>query len=129
MERRKQTSQDVINWTGGIIALVLMAILAFVTFALVRWTIPGENENALMFLLGQLTALISVVVAFYFGGSSTAKKQTDTIDTLAKTAQTAGSALASTATPDALVIPTGQAATATATESGTVIQPDKKEGE
>lgn len=123
IERRKNTSQDVINYTGGVIAIVLMAILAFVTFALVRWTIPSENENALMFLLGQLTALISVVVAFYFGSSSQSKKQADTIDTLAKTAQTAGASLA--APPDAMVIRPGESATATATESGTVIQPDK----
>lgn len=125
IERRKAvpTSQDVINWTGGAIAVLLMFILAFVTYALVRWTIPTENENPLMFLLGQLTGMVTMVVAFYFGGSSTAKKQTDTIDTLAKTAQAVAPA-----TPDKMVIAPGESATTTSTEAGTVIQTDPPPG-
>lgn len=125
MERRRNP-QDVVNWTGAAIAILLALILAFVTYALVRWTIPTENENALMLLLGHLNGMVSVIVAFYFGSSSQAKKQADTIDTLAKTAQTAGTVIATAATPDALVIPPGASATATATPDGTVITPDKE---
>lgn len=118
-----RTPQDVINWTGAIVGIGLIAIMAFVTWALVFVTVPTENQTSLVQLVGNLTGLIGIVVGFYFGSSSTAKKQQDTIDTLAKTAQTAGVALG---TPDSLVIPPGQSATATSTESGTVIAPDAK---
>jgi hypothetical protein len=119
----KLNQQDFVNWTVGLVALGLILILGFMTWALVMRTVPAENQNALLLLIGNLTGLVGVVVAFYFGSSSTTKKQADTIDTLAKTAQTAGATLAQ---PDAMVIPPGTSATATATESGTVITPDVK---
>jgi hypothetical protein len=117
-------SRDVINWTGGAIAVGVMSIVAFVVVALVLWTIPPENENPLMFMLGQLTGMMTMIVAFYFGSSSKEKKLADTVDTQAKTMQTAGVALATNNGPAALVIPPGESATATSTEGGTVIKPE-----
>jgi hypothetical protein len=116
-------NRDVINWTGAVVGIGLIAIMAFVTWALVFVTVPTENQTSLVQLVGNLTGLIGIVVGFYFGSSSTAKKQQDTIDTLARTAQTAGATLAQ---PDALVIPPGGSATATSTPDGTVIEPDGK---
>lgn len=121
MTERRRNPQDVVNWTGGLVAVGLVSILAFVTWALVYKTVPEANQNALTLLIGILSANVGMVVGFYFGSTSTAKKTADTIDTLAKTAQTAGSALV---TPDALVIPSGASATATATQEGTVIVTD-----
>jgi hypothetical protein len=115
--------QHSLNFIGGVVAGGLIGILAFVTWALVFRTVPETNENALLILIGILATNIGQVVNWFFGSSSESKKQTDTIETLAKTAQTAGATLAQ---PDAMVIPPGTSATATATESGTVITPDVK---
>jgi len=122
MERRQKTQQDVINWTGAIIAVMLMSIIAFVVYALVRWSIPDANENPLMFILGQLSGMATVIVTFHFGGSIVNKKQAETIDTLAKTAQTAGAALPA-ATP-AVIVPPGGTATIEGTEAGATITTD-----
>lgn len=86
--------REFLNVTGGIIGCGLVTILGFVTYALVFVAVPPANENALTLLIGILSANVGMVVAFYFGSSVQAKKQTETIDTLAKTAQTAGVALA-----------------------------------
>lgn len=118
------TAREVINLTGGMIGMTLIVLLGFTTYALIYVKVPVENQNALTLLIGILSANVGTVVGFYFGSSSTAKKQAETIDTLAKTAQTAGVALGTS--PEALVIPPGESATATATDAGTVIQ---KEGE
>jgi hypothetical protein len=112
--------RDVVNWTGGLVALGLIVILGFMTWALVMRTVPAENQNALLLLIGNLTGLVGIVVAFYFGSSSAEKKQAETIDTLAKTAHTAAAA---NGVP-ALVIPPGESATATSTDGGTVIKPE-----
>lgn len=124
MIERRKNPQEIINWTGGLIAFILMAILGSLTWALVYVEMPEANQNVLTVLVGILSANVSTVVNWYFGSSSQAKKQTETIDTLAKTAQTAGTALASSAKPEALVIPEGGSATASATSDGTVITTD-----
>lgn len=117
-------NRDIINWTGGIVAVGLILILGFMTWALVMRTVPAENQNALLLLIGNLTGLVGIVVAFYFGSSSAAKKQADTIDKLAATAQTVTAANAPPG--DAMLIRPGDSATATATPAGTVITPEAK---
>jgi hypothetical protein len=114
--------REILNWTGGVIGVALIGMLGFALYALIYVRVPAENKEALTLLIGILSANVGLVVGFYFGSSSTAKKQTETIDTLAKTAQTAGVALS--APTDAIVIPPGESATATATEGGTVIEKD-----
>lgn len=124
LERRRSTdAQAVINWTGMMLAVMLTLIFAFVTYALVRWTIPTANENAVMLLLGHLNGLVTAIVMFYFGSSSSAKKKDETIETLAKTTQSAQTA-AAPASAEAVVLKPGESATATATVAGTVITPD-----
>jgi hypothetical protein len=118
-----KSPQDILNLTGGGVAVGLVLVLGFVTWALVFQTVPETNQNGLLILIGILSTNITQVVSFFFGSSSQAKKQADTIDTLAQTARTAGASLAA---PDALLIPPGTSATATATPSGTVITPDKE---
>lgn len=116
------TPQNILNWAGSIIGLLLIGMLGFALYALIFVKVPAENQNALTLLIGILSANVGMVVGFYFGSSSTDKKKTETIDTLAKTAQTAGVALASPS--DTITIPPGESATATATESGTTISKD-----
>lgn len=117
--------QESLNIAGGAIGLGVVGILAFVTWALVFRRIPEGNENVLTLLVGILSANVGVIVGFFYGSSVGVKKQTETIDTLARTAQTAGVALG---TPEsALLIPTGSQATATATPDGTIIEKDLPE--
>lgn len=115
------TPRESLNLAGGFVAAGLICILGFTTWALVYVNVPEPNQNALTLLIGILSANVGVVVGFFFGSSVTSKKQTETIDTLAKTAQVAGAALPGA---DAMVIPPGASATATATDAGTVIKPD-----
>lgn len=126
-ERRRVPfdQRDVINWTGGVVAMGLVLILAFVTFALVYVEVPEANQNALTLLIGILSANVGLVVGFYFGNSSQAKKQAETIDTQAKT-MAAQATAAAIATPgnDTLVIPPGGTATASSTPAGTVVTTD-----
>jgi hypothetical protein len=115
------SDRESLNLAGAFVGVGLICILGFVTWALVFREVPKGNENAFTLLIGILSANVGLVVGFFFGSSVTSKKQTETIDTLAKTAQTAGAAL--TTDPQSIVLKPGDQATATATEAGTVIQP------
>lgn len=107
-------NQNALNWAGGFVAAGLVTILGFMTWALVYVTVPEANQNALTLLIGILSANVGVIVGFYFGTSVTAKKQAETIDTLAKTAQTAGAALSPAPTVE---LAPGEAATVKAEEA------------
>lgn len=87
-----QFRQEVLNVVGGVVALGLVAILAFITWALVFRAIPVGNENTLIQLVGVLSANIGLVVGFFFGASSQQKKQAETIDKLAETTKAAQAA-------------------------------------
>jgi hypothetical protein len=113
--------REALNIAGGFVAAGLISILGFVTWALVYVAVPEANNNALTLLIGILSANVGMVVGFFFGSNVSSKRQTETIDTLAKTAQTAGVALSGD--PAAIVLKEGQSATATATPAGTVIEP------
>lgn len=114
-------NRETMNIAGGFVAAGLICILGFVTWALVFVEVPKANENAFTLLIGILSANVGLVVGFFFGSSVTNKKQAETIDTLAKTAQTAG--VAASASPEAIVLKEGQSATATAGPGGVVIEP------
>ena len=90
----KTEKSDTLNVAGAIVAVGLIANLSFVTWALVFIAIPPENQNALTFLLGNLSTFVGMVVAFYYGSSITNKRQAETIDKQASTIQEAQSALA-----------------------------------
>lgn len=123
MDRRKPTPQDILNWFGGGVAMGLVIVLGFVTFALIYEEVPTNNQNALLVLIGILSTNITQVINFFFGSSAQTKKQQDTIDTLARTAQSAQSASAPKA--DTVVIPEGGTATVSATPEGASITPDR----
>ena len=107
-------NREAMNIAGAFVAAGLISILGFVTWALVFIKVPVDNAIALNLLIGNLSALVGMVVGFFFGSSVTTKKQSETIDTLAKNAQTVGN--------DGIVLQQGQSATATATADGTVIE-------
>lgn len=103
-------SRESLNLAGAFVAAGLIAILGFVTWALVFAEVPEANQNALTLLIGILSANVGVVVGFFFGSSVTNKKQADTIEKQAATIQTAQAALAPTGHADVMLAP-GETAT------------------
>lgn len=87
-------NREALNIAGAFVGAGLIAILGFVTWALVYVQIPTGNENVFTVLIGILAANVGMVVGFFFGSSATNKKQADTIDKQAATIQEAQSALA-----------------------------------
>lgn len=66
----------------SMIALFVFACWAVVIGFLVFRRIPAENADAIMLLLGALTASVTAVVQFYFGSSSQSRAKDDTIKSL-----------------------------------------------
>lgn len=119
--------QQLVNATGLAIAAANTALLFYICWGLFNRQFTIDIKDPLMMVLGVLLAKHGDILQWAFGSSSQAKKQTDTIDALAKTAQTtsATAALAAAPTsPDSMVIPQGGSATATSTPAGTVLKTD-----
>lgn len=110
-------ASSAINIAGAAVAVGLVSILAFMTWALVFVTIPSQNKDALGLLIGVLSSNVALVVGFFFGSSASARQQQATIDTLANAAQASTS-------PATMTIPSGESATVTATQGGTEIKPE-----
>jgi hypothetical protein len=87
-------NRESLNLAGAFVAAGLIAILGFITWALVFVTVPPDNQNTLTLVIGILSANVGLVVGFFFGSSVTNKKQAETIDKQAATIQEAQSALA-----------------------------------
>lgn len=83
-----------INVAGALVAIGVVSILGFVTWALVFKAIPPQNKDALALLIGVLSSNVAMVVGFFYGSSASNRSQQETIDTLAKTASAASAALA-----------------------------------
>ena len=84
---------NILNITGAFIAVGLITILGFCTYALVYEPIPDKNENALLILIGVLSTNVSTIISFFFGSSLANKQQQDTISdalVVAKTSTTQG---------------------------------------
>jgi hypothetical protein len=81
--------RETLNVTGGMLAVLLTLALWFLLYALVYIKVPDENQNALLIVIGILSTNLTSIVAFYFGSSVGAKRQSETIDTLANTAHKA----------------------------------------
>lgn len=109
-------SRESLNIAGAFVAAGLIAILGFVTWALVFAEVPEANQNALTLLIGILSANVGVVVGFFFGSSVTSKKQAETIDKQASTLQAAQAALAPTTDATVTLAP-GNTATVKADEA------------
>lgn len=95
---------------AAIVAIGLLLITASATFAVFVVPIPDKNETIVGQALGTLWSLLGVVVAFFYGTSTGNRKDSETIATLAQTAQVAQSALTPNAKPD-VVVPSGETVT------------------
>lgn len=109
--------QRLLNLAGGLVAFTVMANLSFLAWSLVFREIPKANELVLVQFIGNLTGFAGLIVGFYFGSSSTNKKQADTIEKQAATIQEARSALAPLADSKPTVsLAAGETATVKATD-------------
>ena len=102
---------------GSFVAASLMVVLAFVTWALVFRQVPEGNQEALMLLIGILSANVGLVVGFFFGSSHSSRGKDAAMSALAEAVRPAQ--------PEALVMRPGEQATARSTEGGTVISKDE----
>lgn len=109
-------AREVLNIAGGLVATGLILMLAFATWALIYREVPGPNRDALMVVIGILSMNVGQIVAFFFGSSQTNKKQAETIETLARTAQVAGEALSPSADATVTLEP-GQSAKVSAEQA------------
>lgn len=110
------------NAIAGMIAMTLMVLLGGVLYALFKVDAPENNHDVLLVVVGVLTGSVSTIVNFFFGSSSTTKQKDATIETLAKTAQVAGNALAPLAADQGtVVLKPGEQATIEPTPTGATI--------
>lgn len=104
------------------LALAMVLLIAGCLAALVFWPVPNINRDALLILIGVLAASFKDVYGYSFGGSAGRDKQADTLNKVASVAASGGGP----APTDAMVIPPGSQATATATDAGIVIQKEEE---
>lgn len=105
--------QLVINIAATVIAGGLLLMLSYALHRLSSQEVPTANRDALMVVIGILSANFATVVNFFFGSSSESKKQSEAIGDLASTAR---SAQAATTPPDVVLEP-GESATVKADPS------------
>ncbi len=83
------------NWFANVIGILIAGFLCWSTGYLMWKVLNAETDlsdkviNIAIYILGFLTAKISTIVDWCFGGSSATKRQGEIIATQAKTIQTA----------------------------------------
>ena len=92
MHNMDRWNRVILNATGLLVAVGLIGILAFVTWALVYVEIPDRNEASLIQLIGILSGSIVVLVSFFYGNSVGNKNKDETNNKLADLAQQAQAA-------------------------------------
>lgn len=92
-------AQASINLSGLLLGLLLTIILGGVTCALIFFSIPKDNQNALLILIGILSTNIGVIINWHYGSSAAARAQTETISTMANSAAAVQAALPTTVDP------------------------------
>lgn len=113
-------STQTLNWFGGIIAILIIGLLWFISYALIFVEIPTTNQTNLAQIIGMIGIQIGIIIGWFFRGSQNEKEQSKTISTLVATASKAQDALPPVAAP---VIPGGSAAAPASTGDDVVLQP------
>ena len=105
---QESKQQDRLNIFGGLIALALIGELYALTIAFVFYEIPTENTSNISQITGAVLLQVGIIIGWFFRTSQEAKKQADTISTMAVTAAKAQEQLAPIAgAPTTPVIPVG----------------------
>lgn len=72
------------NIASGVFAALLGSILAFMAYALIFQSIPSNNRDALLMLLGIVSANIGQVTSFFFGSSASSRQKDEVISKMTK---------------------------------------------
>jgi len=102
------------------LALALILLIALALVVLLFREVPVSNRDLLNVALGVLLASLKDVYGYSFGSSAGRDRQAETLSNVAQVAAQAAAGQGG----DAIVVPPGGQATATATPAGTVIQKD-----
>lgn len=82
------SSSNAINISGGIVALLVISLLWYITIALVTQKIPAENASNLGQVIGIVSMQVGIIIGWFFGSSSSNKAKDDTIAAQASTIAT-----------------------------------------
>lgn len=89
---REQLRQIALNVSGAILVMSTIGFLGYLCWGLVNKEIALNNKDAMMLVLGVFLAKYSDLIAYFFGSSSTNKRQAETLDKMADTARTVSQA-------------------------------------
>ncbi len=67
------------TWTTRAVALFIFLLLTLLVTVLCFVTVPKENHDIVVTLVGAITGSVVTIVAFYFGSSSSSKDKDNTI--------------------------------------------------
>ena len=108
-------SQTTLNFTGSLLAVMLVTTLAGALFLVSKIDIPQPNHDLLLVVVTAIVSNVGNIINYFFGSSVNNKKLADTVASQAQTIGQAQNAL----TPDAgktVTIDSGQTATVKASE-------------
>lgn len=91
------------KWAGGLIGMSVVGLLWFLAWALVFHSVPTDNREPLLMLIGVVSNAASLVVGFHYGSSQSSRTKDSAIEKQADAIQTAQAAL----TPAEPAIPVG----------------------
>ena len=113
--------QRVLSIAGSIVAVGLLGLLWFITWALVFHEIPEANATSFSTVLGLVGIQVGIVIGFFFGQTmgnkakdETIKAATVTASTMADTAASAQAALTPKVPTDVIPLAPGESVTAKA---------------
>lgn len=66
-------------WTTRAVASFIFILLSLLVMVLCFVTVPKENHDIVITLVGAITGSVVTIVAFYFGSSSSSKDKDATI--------------------------------------------------
>ena len=72
------------NIGAGIFAGFLATILAFMAYALIFQSVPSNNRDALLMLLGNVSANIGMITSYYYGSSQSSRNKDEVISNMTK---------------------------------------------
>ena len=87
-------NQRQLNWFGGIVALLIIGLLWYITYALIAQEIPSGNQTNLAQIIGMIGIQVGIIIGWFFRGSQNEAAQSKTIQLQAETAGKAQAALA-----------------------------------